>query len=115
MATQIQNVLAARTLARTKPDGTTGSVEISIGDVTYNPAAAPDSADSWTASVEVTGIDTSDDYCQVVGADSMQAVYLAQMRAGMILSGAAVVSQLEDFGQPNFGFPLPSPDPCPDC
>lgn len=110
MSTQIQNVVATRTLARTRPDGTTSNVKIYIGDVTYNPSTAPGSSDSWTAWVEVTGVDSSDLYRHSVGVDSMQAIYLAQVRAGMILSGAEVASQIEDFGQPNFGFPLPIPD-----
>lgn len=117
MATQIQNVIAARTLQRTRADGTTSDVETYIGDLTYIPAEAPDLSEYWTAWAEVTGVDTSSDYCKVSGSDSVQAVFHALARVGMILSGAVCVGEIEDRG-PNFGFPpLPSvpPDPCPDC
>lgn len=115
MATQIQNVIAQRILLRTKPDGTTSNVEISIGDVTFNPSNDPTIADSWIAWTEVTGVDASDTYRQVVAEDSIQAVYLAMARAGMILSDSDVVSQLEDTGQPNFGFPVLVETPCAGC
>ena len=113
MATEIQNVVAHRSLDRTHPDGTNTKIDVYIGDVSVVPADSADSSDCGQAWLEIKGADISF-LKRVYGADTMQAVYLAMWLAGRELDDLDHVGEIEADenegegyrGVTQFGFPL---------
>lgn len=109
MTTEIQNVVAHRSLDRKRPDGATTKVDVIIGDVSLVRGETDDEADSWQAWVEITGADRSDLHVSIYGEDSMQAVHLAMKFAGRILDDCKCAREIKAFGsrgETRFGFPV---------
>jgi hypothetical protein len=103
VAYTMSDVIATRELTRTKQDGTTSVVEARLGTPILH---INDDGEAWYCTVQVLGVE-NDEVLAAFGVDSMQALYLGQVLAGVLLATSRFSAEIEG-NENNFFFP-PAP------
>jgi len=105
MRYQITTVIATRALTRKQPNGTETRVEVRIGQPLPRHNVDTGVSD-WYCPIQIVGAD-DESVRAAFGGDPVQALYLALVMAGELLSAspAGRAGQLSWHEVPNYGFP----------
>lgn len=99
-------VLATREMVWEDADGNAHLAYVDIGAPTERPAPDVNSEPDWVCKVRFRNL--GDDVVRsAYGVDTVQAIYHAMAKAGVLVAATGLAENLDWAKVPNFGFPLP--------